>query len=304
MLRFAVVAATSLALAASGAFARTGAALPSDNLVRNPGAEAAPGAPNLVYAPAIPEWQTTPNFTAVQYAAANAPARPDDTAGANFFAGGPKNDHSTATQAIDLGPWSAEIDSGEVAAELSAMIGGTAGQEDGGLVTASFRDGGGSELSSVQLVGPGATGRHGESILLPRLKIAAVPPGSRSAVLVLEAKRQGGTYNDGYFDNISLKLIEPSRARLQISKRCKAARPTILVKVVPVAGAPIVFADFRAGLLNDVRITPPFSDVLDARLRPAKFTVTVDVRFADDERQILKQRVVNCPKAKPKKKRR
>src|SRR5438105_7334874 len=242
MLRFGVIVATSLALGASGAFARTGATLPTDNLVRNPGAEAAAGAPNLVYSPAIPDWVTTPNFTAVQYAAANAPSKLDDTVGNNFFAGGPKNEHSTATQSVDLAPWAAQIDAGSVAVDFSALIGGTAGQEDGGVATASFRDVGGNELSNVQLVGPGATGRHGESMLLEREKIGAVPKGSRSAVIVLDAKRQGGTYNDGYFDNVSLKLIEPSRARLAITKRCKAARTSILVLVLPVDGAPDVFA--------------------------------------------------------------
>ena len=51
------------------AAAPAGAAVPTGNLLVNPGAEAGPGAPDASTQPAVPGWTVESTFTAVQYGA-------------------------------------------------------------------------------------------------------------------------------------------------------------------------------------------------------------------------------------------
>ena len=78
--------------------------------------------------------------------------------GKNFFAGGPgdnsgKQTTHTATQTIDVSAAATEIDAGQVAAKLTAFLGGYTVAEDLATVTARFLDAAGTQLGSVR-VGP------------------------------------------------------------------------------------------------------------------------------------------------------
>src|SRR2546421_7062559 len=76
---------TGAGLTLAGTAAPASAALPSGNLLQNPGAEAGPGAATAADTVAPPSWLTTPNFTAVQY---TPPRSPDATGGAPIGGGG------------------------------------------------------------------------------------------------------------------------------------------------------------------------------------------------------------------------
>ena len=118
--------------------APAGAAVPSGNLLVNPGAEAGPGAPDDSQAVAPPGWNVESTFTAVQYGASGGfPTAADGAAlggGANFFAGGPGGATSAATQVVDVSAAASEIDAGKVGATLGAALGGYASQTDHGTV--------------------------------------------------------------------------------------------------------------------------------------------------------------------------
>src|SRR5215467_13314170 len=95
-----------LALVAAAVFAGSAhATIPSGNLVVNGGAEASPGSPDssTILPPA--GWTVESNFTAEQYGAPDFLTTADSAAlggGANFFAGGPDNAASAATQVVDV----------------------------------------------------------------------------------------------------------------------------------------------------------------------------------------------------------
>src|SRR3954447_15559821 len=87
-----MVAACTSAAAALAAAGAAGAAVPSGNLVQNPGAEAAEGASDASTVKAPPQWGTTPSLTAVKYGTPLFPSTEVSSSiggGANFFAGGP-----------------------------------------------------------------------------------------------------------------------------------------------------------------------------------------------------------------------
>lgn len=138
---------------------------------------------------------------------------PDDpgpaTRGTRFFTGG--NSARTAlVQDIDLprdGATGHEaIDAGRVHYTLTAWLGGYADQQDGARLSAELRDAHGTPLA-LSVLGPvTAEERAGSTALLERTATAAVPPGARTARLLLAFTRAGGTANDGYADAVTLDL--------------------------------------------------------------------------------------------------
>jgi hypothetical protein len=185
------VAAIGLAAAASA-----GAAVPSGNLLANPGAEAGAGAPDAAQQLPLPGWTVESTFTAVQYGASGFLTLDDSTAlggGVNFFAGGPGGATGAATQVVDVSGAAAEIDAGKVTATLSALLGGFATQTDDATVTATFLN-----------VNPGDRGSV--TALVPRTDSRPVPAGTRQISVRIDAIRNEGSYNDGYIDNVSLVL--------------------------------------------------------------------------------------------------
>ena len=211
--RLLATAALTLPLALSATPAH--AALPSGNIVQNGDAEAGAGATNETDHPAVPGWDTFPNFTAVVYGTGAFPSVAQSTAvggGSNFFAGGPESsfgDVSFAQQQIDLSGAAPEIDAGGVQATLSADLGGFAGQDDSATISAIFTDAESGSVNGALGVGPVTReDREGETRLLRRTSCTTLTPGARSLFVQMFASRQSGagTYNDGYADNVSVTL--------------------------------------------------------------------------------------------------
>lgn len=216
--RAAAAIAAVAALAMLGGGGAASAAIPAGNLVKNPGAEDGTGAANVSDAPPVPSWTTASGFTAVQYGVDTFPGTDEAGrigGGRNFFAGGPDNAGSSATQTIDLAAAAAEIDAGQAKAALSADLGGWQGQDDSGVVDALFLDATGKELGRLSIGPVTAADRLSETKLLPRSTDGTVPAGSRSIRVAMTATRSAGAYNDGYFDNLSLTIAEIPAAPLK-----------------------------------------------------------------------------------------
>ncbi|UQA91929.1 phosphoesterase [Streptomyces halobius] len=136
--------------------------------------------------------------------------------GSRFFSGG----NSPRTALIQDIVLSADgtsgrtaVDAGKVRFTLAAWLGGYATQEDGARLSVEFRDAKGTPLALAVLGPVAATERGSRTALVERKATAAVPPGARSARLLLVFTRTGsGTSNDGYADAISLTLTPTTAA--------------------------------------------------------------------------------------------
>jgi hypothetical protein len=201
--------AFSAAIAVVAAAASASAAVPSGNLLVNPGAEAGPGAADSATIQAPPGWTVTPNFTAVRYGAPDFLTTADSAAlggGLNFFAGGPDNAASSATQVVDVSGAAPEIDAGKAQVTLAAQLGGYATQTDRATVTATFLGVDGTPRGTLALPAVTDTDRKSVTALVGRSASAAVPAGTRSISVRIDAIRDAGAYNDGYVDNVSLSF--------------------------------------------------------------------------------------------------
>ncbi len=184
--------------------------VPVGNLLANPGAEAVPGTANDSDIVPPPGWTVESNFTAIRYGAE--PGFPTVATGvavgggANFFAGGPSNAASAATQTVDVSVAAAEIDAGGVPATLSALLGGWEGQTDHATVAATFLNAAGAPLGTLSLQTVTAAERNSQTTLLRRSVSGAVPRATRRIAVRIDAVRDAGSYNDGYIDNVSLVL--------------------------------------------------------------------------------------------------
>jgi hypothetical protein len=200
------LAALAIALVAA---APAGATVPSGNLLVNPGAEAGAGSPDSSQILPPPGWTVESNFTVVQYGAPDFLTTADSAnlgGGANFFAGGPTTPGSAATQIVNVSGAAPEIDAGKVQANLGAQLGGYSSQTDHATVTATFLSAAGGALGTLALPTVTATDRNSVTALIARSASAAVPGGTRSISVRIDAIRDAGAYNDGYIDNVQLVL--------------------------------------------------------------------------------------------------
>lgn len=144
------------------------------------------------------------------------PADPGPGAvGGRFFSGG-NSPLTTLVQEVALpasGPTGHRaVDNGRVRYLLGGWLGGYAAQEDGVRLSVEFRDRAGTPLA-LSVLGPVTADERGSATaLLERGAEAAVPPGARSARVQLSFTRTGtGTSNDGYADEVSLRLTATGR---------------------------------------------------------------------------------------------
>jgi hypothetical protein len=185
------------------------------NLIVNPGAEAGAGSATGDVVP-VPGWTTTGNFTVVPYGAVGFPIPPTSLIGSvgnNFFAGGPNNDVSSASQTIDLSSIAEVIDAGDIRSasrvlyDLSASFGSFPEKDYPSIEVASY-NASGQEIFTTKFPVPegvrgifsvGATNFFSGSGLLP---------GTRSIIVTLRMTRDtvGSSYNNAYADNLSLVL--------------------------------------------------------------------------------------------------
>lgn len=226
-----VLAAAALAAALPSA---AHAAIPSGNLLANPGGEQGTGAGNASDAPPLPGWTTTPSFTIVAYGAPNFPT-PAESArnggGSNFLAGGPSNAESMATQIVDISAAAPEIDAGGVHATLEALLGGYSSQADSARAEATFLGAAGQALG-VMSIGPVTPlERNSQSVFLPRGTSAAVPAGTRSVDVRVIATRSEGSYNDGYADNVGFALAAGAPPRFASTVDAGTVSGKVLVRL-------------------------------------------------------------------------
>ena len=207
----AAVAALSLAAAPIAA----SASVFGSNLIVNGDAEAAPGATNDSAIVATPGFTTVGNFTTVSYSAGAgfpvAASPGGSVGGANFFAGGPSNGSSSASQLIDISSGAGLIDLGTSTFSLSAYLGGFASQNDNAVLSIAFLDSLNAVLGSSSIGPVSSADRGAVTGLFFRSASGAVPIGARSVSVFLQMTRQAGSYNDGYADNLSL-VLRPGEA--------------------------------------------------------------------------------------------
>jgi pimeloyl-ACP methyl ester carboxylesterase len=199
----------ALAIAFASLPANAQGATPTGNLVANPSAEASAGTidPNVATPPS--GWTASAGLTAIRYGTEEFPPIAHAAqlrAGVNFFAGGLNVAESTATQTIDVSSAAAEIDANVAKATLTALLGGYRSQSDNARVVAQMLGTGGAALGSITVGPVSPTERDGVTSLMSRTATAKVPPGTRTIVVTIIARRTEGTFNDGYADNISLTL--------------------------------------------------------------------------------------------------
>jgi hypothetical protein len=177
------------------------------NLIVNGNGESGPssatGAPVVV-----PGWTTSSAFTVIPYGAAGGypttsdPAPPDH---ANQFFGGGNAAFSTATQEIDLSAIASDINTGNVAYDLSGWFGGYLTDRDRASLTATFFNG--STLLGEITIGPAtAKDRNFLTGFFLREKTGRVPVNTTRVLLTQAMTRADGNSNDGYADSLSLIL--------------------------------------------------------------------------------------------------
>ena len=220
-----LITASVLFVAAAPSMAATN--LFGDELVVNGGAEAGIGGGGGPVA-TIPGWQLPDGPNQATVVAYDTPGGfPTSTGpggsvgGRNFFAGGPGTASATAFQFISVLDGANVIDSGNAGFSLSALLGGFSNQRDHAIVQLSFLGFGNSQS---QLTANQATGfsELGNFILGPvtvqdrgsitglylREGTGLLPIGTRSLAVSIITSRFDGNYNDGYADNISLRLTD------------------------------------------------------------------------------------------------
>jgi hypothetical protein len=293
----AIGAATLLALLIAGPLgARTGA-IPSGNLVTNPGAEDSPGTIfDIVVAPA--GWTTTGALSAWTYGALG--DRPDKAfaasigGGASFFSGGPGGIAGTPTarQTIDVSAAAVEIDAGGVAATLSAFIGGYTVSEDVARVDALFSDGAGTQLGGIHIGPVNRDDRTRLTTLLERSAVANVPKGTRRIEVVIAVTVDNNGKNQAYVDNVSLTLakaptVPPATTKATLTAACSGK--TVVVTVRPPKGSPVSSVTF---LVNGKRVAidkqAPFTVRIGTRGLPAQLKVTARVKQAGKTFELTK----------------
>jgi hypothetical protein len=205
----AIIAGSALLAVPSIGMQPAGAAT-SKNLIKNGTAEKGTGGTGAVVP--VPGWtQTTGStFTAVTYTAGG--GFPDGTSpgptnrGLNFFAGGPGDATAIAEQTVRLKPYATAIAGGGVTFDLTGYLGGFSTQNDQASVEIQFKDRHGVTLQSDTIGPVDATNRGGLTGLLLRGANGSVPVDAKTVLVRLVLVRTDGTYNDGYADNLSLKL--------------------------------------------------------------------------------------------------
>jgi hypothetical protein len=206
-------AATTAFLAAAVIVVQTAAvaaAPPGSNLLANPGAEVGECSPDGLQGVTVPGWTVAagmPNLvcygTAGGYPTSSTPGSPNR--GRAFFAGGGTGD-SSLQQTVSLASAATAIDGGGVTYSLAGWLGGWSNQNDRVALTATFRNGAGATLASVQLGPVTATDRANTTKFLQKQGTGPVPAGTRSVVVALNSTWTAGSTTDGYADDLSFSL--------------------------------------------------------------------------------------------------
>jgi Right handed beta helix region len=231
----------------------------------------------------IPGWPFTEGApTIVKYGSPGFPSTtdsgPSDRLKA-FFAGG-STASSSLSQNIDVSANAADIDVGKVVCDVSAWLGGYLNDGDSAQFNVTFLNGAGAQTLSL---GPVTTAdRAGNTGLLNRSRTVSVPTGVRTISVALYMNRDpnnGGSYNDGYADSLSVVLRGPIVVTTTAdsgagSLRDAIPRATVITfdpTVFAASGAPhvISLAQDLPQLTIDLTITGPGAGILTVQPAPS-----------------------------------
>ena len=189
-------------------------ALASGNLLVNSGAEAGPASAIGEQVVTVPGWTLDGNFTVVTYNpdfGGPSTSSPGPAGrGLNYFAGGPGNGLSSASQTLDLSSYQSWFASHALAFTLSGWLGGFESQNDNAVLSVRFLDAQGNELEFASTNSISAGDRNNVTGLLflstGFADSANVHLSPVQAVVTLTMTRTDGSYNDGYADNLSFTI--------------------------------------------------------------------------------------------------
>ena len=181
------------------------------NLLKNGNAERGPAVADAAsVVEEIPGWTRTGNFTVVKYDAPGgfpeAAVSTKIAGGNSFFAGGPANPNSGASQTVSVASRATAIDAGKFSATLAGYLGGYSSQRDSLTVTATFLDASGKKLGVLKIGPVTPAQRASETTMIKKSATGRVPAKTRSIKVALIAVRTDGSYNDGYAENLKLTL--------------------------------------------------------------------------------------------------
>ncbi len=271
--------------------------VPAGNLLQNPGAEAGQASPNGNTTVEIPGWQTTSTFTVVPYGGGDGlfTFPPPSEAqrihgGKNFFAGGYQAGTSTATQTVDVSRAAPLIDAGHVTASLSAWLSGFLSETDPGTVEADFVGERGAALGSFKIGPVTPDERNRDFKFIQKSADAPLPTGTRDIRVTMTAVQQEGSYDDAYFDNLSLSLNGPT---LTLSRRCVRKRLTVKASIP--AGLKGRSVTFKLGSRTHSDAKAPFTATFVAGKKPATLLASGVVAVGTSRAVIPGRLIVHCP---------
>ena len=188
-----------------------------ENLLNNHDAEAGPGGSGQVVP--VPGWSVTEGlFTVAAYGSpgllqAGDPGPPDR--GNNYFMGG-SAETSVAEQRYNLFSLAAQIDSGDLAVELSGWLGTTVGQPGDATLSVTFLDAAMMSLGTVTLGNIRGDGPAGGLFYFETDGV--IPVGTREAVVELSLFRgSSSALNHGSADELSFTIVPgPSGAAVLV----------------------------------------------------------------------------------------
>ncbi len=198
-------------------------AAPGVNLLVNPSAEAGTCTTSGYDATTVPGWTVeygSPDsvcYGSIGFPPAGSPG--PGTPGRALFSGGATG-NAVLRQQINLKPGADAIDGASATYDLSGWLGGFAAQNDRVGVTVEFADKDGELLSSGQLKPVTNTDRNGMTELIRRDVRGVIPPGARTATVMLTFQWTAGDTTDGYADDLSFVSNVPMTApRLAVPNR-------------------------------------------------------------------------------------
>jgi hypothetical protein len=278
--------AAALALAAALFYAAASEANAAEygvNLIVNGNAEGGPFSLDGGPVANIPGWAVSGAPTVVKYGATggfptSSDPGPFDRANA-FFAGG-STGSSVLNQDIDVSANAVDIDAGKVACDIVAWLGGFLNSDDDAIFLVQFRKDAITANGSAPQLGPVlATDRGGKTGLLARSETVPIPAGTRIIRVILVLTRNannGGAYNDGYADSLSIVLRGPVVVTSAADSGQGSLRDA-LPKATAITFDPVVFGaanaphviELTSGLNvinSDLTITGPGADLLTVHM--------------------------------------
>ncbi|CAF4171922.1 unnamed protein product [Rotaria sp. Silwood2] len=186
------------------------AQLYSVNLLMNGDGETGPCAMSInVTHPTV--WSYVGTITQISYNdyeyGALDPTSPGPSDRGNCYFCGMFDAVTTMSQSIDLFPYATAIASGNVSFNLSAWLGGWTNQDDSAKVSVNFLDYAYQPVGNQTTIGPVLAADRGfTSSLIFRQNSGMIPINTRYMTVIVTLIWHSGSENDGYIDNISVKL--------------------------------------------------------------------------------------------------